>query len=1285
MPKSNTTRSNPPLLTNIRTRFVFSTAAAEITFKDIQATPTVGGRITGVGIIQLGQKVGLGFDVVARLPGDAIARIYGASPLIQIGTVEASAKISGTHAFPKTVINWQARNATYPAQGEIVIASTNTLLRNTIINVAGGTVRASGRLADGRWQASVQADRVQLERVADVPLQLQGRLTGTFNLSGTASLQPQTRVNGRGRITGIAGGVVTASNIQLQQGKWQAMVSASRIQLARFSEQLRGQFSGQLKLTGTLDSFTPAAIRAAGGVRFSQGIGLIQQPLTAMVSWDGEKVIVQRATAPNVSASGLIFARVTGAGAPEITGLNLSVQAQNYDLQDLPLTLPNAVKLAGRGNFSGRVTGTLPTPNVVGALRLRELVVNNVAFEPLLTGNVQLAAGRGVELEVTGSQDQITLNLNSNYRPTSFLVRRAGAVATGQTQGENLLVNVNNFPLTALNLTPPNAAFGGPIAGLLTGDFEINSEYAVAGNVAIAQPAIGRIKGDSFVGQFRYANGVGTLTEGEFTLSKSRFAVAGSFTYPSDGSRSPRFEGQVNITQGQVQDVLTALQFFELQDFGRGLQPPTYARAAELNTVSVGLPEASLLTQLRRFSEIEALLQQQQKRRDASPLPSLADLQGTFGGKISLSGSLQAVEVNFELQGKNWEWGAYSAEQVIAQGSFEDGVLTLLPLRIESKETLLAFNGQVGGTQQSGQLRVRNFPVKQLNNFVKLPVDITGQLNATATLAGSPQNPQALGELRLSKGTLNQKPVESALGSFSYANARLNFGTQVMVTGPEPIQITGSGPLQLPFAKVSPDSNEISLNVNVQNEGLALLNVFTNAFAWQSGQGQVQVQVRGTRERPVATGIATINNATIIAQALPEPLTNITGTVRFTGNRIQVEGIQGKFSRGNVQARGVIPIFQNLEPEDPDFTNLLTVTLDQLALNLEGLYQGEANGNVEITGSALSPIIGGKVRLAQGQVSLPESEAVAFSTEQGELGERSTVSSPALSVGDANDATVPEFNNLQLTLGDNIEITRPPILNFQATGTLTLNGNRNDIRPDGTIRLRRGGINLFTTQFVLARGNENTATFIPKQGLDPNLDIELIARVPQVTQRRVPNSPLSAEINQPLSTELGALETVRVQARIAGLASQLFENLELTSNPSRSETEIIALLGGGFINTLGRGDTTLGFANLASSALLGNFQGTVTNIGAAFGLSELRLFPTVITSERSRTSSTLGLAVEAGIDISRNVSVSVLRVLTADQPTQFGLSYRLNNQVRLRTSTDFSNESRAVVEYENRF
>jgi translocation and assembly module TamB len=1419
---------------NISTSFAYSTANSSVAFKDIIATPKVGGKITGAGIIQLGTKGGLGFELAAQnIPGDAIARLYGISPQIRIGTVSATTAISGTSTKPQTIVNWQAPQATYPAQGNILIADKNTLIfRDTVVSLAGGIVQATGQLINNRWQASVQANNVQLGRLTQVPPALQAPLSGRFNLSGTtasfqpqaiaatgsgqvqvaggivtasniqlaggrwqaqlqatgvqlgqltqvppalqaplsgrfnlsgttASFQPETiRGTGQGRLnvaggtvtatniqldrgrwqaqlqasgvqlgqltqvppafqgaltgrfnlsgttasfqpgtirgTGqgrlnVAGGTVTATNIQLAQGQWQALVDASQVQLNKFSDQLRGRFSGQLKVAGTLDSTNLADIRGAGRVRFSQGIGIIQQPLTALVGWDGEKIIVQQATAPNLRASGLIFAKVEGS-APEITGLNLNVQAQNYNLQELPFALPNAVDLVGKADFAGQVSGTLPTPNVVGALRLRDLVVNNLAFEPVLTGNVQVAAGRGVELNATGTQDRIAFNLDPNYRPKSFLIQRDQALAIGQSQGENLLVNIENFPLTALNITPPNPAFGpGPVAGLLTGDFQVNqATYALVGDVAIAQPAIGRIKGDSFVGKISYGNGVASLSNGEFTLNQSRYALAGSLTQTSNG---PEFKGQVNIAQGQIQDILTALQFFDLQDLSRGLQPPTYARATALQTVPVGLPEATLLTQLRRFSEIEALLQRQrQQRQNTFSLPSLADLEGTFNGQISVDGSLQkGVAINFDLEGNQWKWGDYDAERVIAEGSFKDGVLTLLPLRIESDETLLAFSGQIGGTQQSGQLQVRNFPLEMVDKFASLPIDVTGKLNATATLAGTIDNPQAVGELQLVEGTLNQSPVKSALGSFSYANARLNFGSNVVVSGPDPIAITGSIPYKLPFAAIAPDNNEISLNVNVRNEGLALLNLFTDTVAWQDGEGQVELQVRGTTQQPIATGIASVNNATITAPALPEPLTDVAGKLQFNFDRILVENLQGKFSRGQVVAQGVIPIFKNLQPNDPDITKPLAVSLDNLALNLPELYQGGASGNVIVTGTALSPIVGGDVRLADGRVLLAEAAdtttTVSSDEEQQNNSGQATqaqIISRSNTPSSEDSGPLPEFNNLRLTLGDDIAIARPPILNFQATGTLTLNGPRNDLRPDGTIRLRRGSVNLFTTQFVLARGYEHTATFSPNQGLDPTLDIRLIAAVPEITQRRVPSSSISSEIAETLSTDVEGLRTVRVQARVTGPASQLFDNLELTSNPSRSQSEIIALIGGGFVDTLGRGDSALGLVNFASSAILGNFQGTVTSLGNAIGLSELRLFPTLTTEERSR-ASTLGLAAEAGIDISRNTYFSILRILTANQPTQFGLSYRVNEQVRVRASTDFSGESRAVVEYENRF
>ncbi|MBD1996259.1 translocation/assembly module TamB domain-containing protein [Leptolyngbya sp. FACHB-541] len=121
-----------------------------------------------------------------------------------------------------------------------------------------------------------------------------------------------------------------------------------------------------------------------------------------------------------------------------------------------------------------------------------------------------------------------------------------------------------------------------------------------------------------------------------------------------------------------------------------------------------------------------------------------------------------------------------------------------------------------------------------------------------------------------------------------------------------------------------------------------------------------------------------------------------------------------------------------------------------------------------------------------------------------------------------------------------------------------------------------------------------------------------------------------------------------------------------------------------FINTLGQADTTLGLANLAGSALFSNLQGNINDIGEALGLSELRLSPTIVTDPESDVS-VLGLAVEAGVDITDDFSVSLSQVIATDDPTRYNLLYRISDQLRLRGSTNLSGESRVLLEYEARF
>lgn len=412
------------------------------------------------------------------------------------------------------------------------------------------------------------------------------------------------------------------------------------------------------------------------------------------------------------------------------------------------------------------------------------------------------------------------------------------------------------------------------------------------------------------------------------------------------------------------------------------------------------------------------------------------------------------------------------------------------------------------------------------------------------------------------------------------------------------------------------------------------------------------------------------------SKALPEDLTNVNGTVLFERDRLRVaDAVTGQLGQGEVQVTGVLPLQYALSEFDPDAQTPLTVSLNDLAIDLNDLYDGGVNGTVTVTGSALAPVIGGDILLSNGRILIPGQEAA------GPAGTATAALPQNGQSGQSNLFRPPQYSALRVRLGDRLRVTYDPVLSFVVRGDLDVSGTQLDPLLDGRVYLRSGQVNLFTTQFNLERGYSSTADFSSERGLDPFLDVQLVTSVPEVT--RFPSTTPSAFPNSEIvdtatAGDFGAIQTVRVQARVNGPASQLFEELELTSSPRRSETEILALLGG--IGNL-QGSATTALASIAGSPLLNGIQNLVND---TFGISDFRLFPTTIISDDARTTS-LALATELGFDITRNLSVSVLQLLTVREPTQFSLRYRLTDQLLLRGSTNLNGEGRAVLEFETRF
>jgi translocation and assembly module TamB len=1269
------------------TRFDFSPKTAVLGLSELRATPASGGVLRGSGEINLGSPSTIKIGATAEaVPADDLIKLYGGNLQgstpgsgFRVGPIAALVGIQGSLTQPQALVRFQAPNALYPSRGVLTIDSGPSgpliKLQTLSARVAGGIVRAKGQLLGERWAGSAILDGVQL---------------------------------------------------------------------ARFDSSLRGQLNGSLDLSGPLN-FSPERLLAQGNVQFSQGIAIVQSPLTANVRWNRNQIVVEQATAQGLQASGTIGADLRKLA---ITNLNLAVKTQGLRLASLlPNNVPDFVAVKGLANFDGQIQGTPATPQLRGQLQLQEFALNRLPFASSLTGSLAYNPG-GTSLNLAGGTDQIQLTLDPRLNPQTLLVRQGDSVVQGQANGDRFRLKLAGFALAALNIKPQNLALAGPAAqvdGQVSADLDLGlrnfSLSDVRGSIAIDQPSLGSLRGDRLETQLLYdpVRGIARLENGEFTpivalgLDRGSSLDGGSYRFGGQANlkdmSNPILENlNIDVDRGEAQDVLRLLQWFDLKDLERGLNKPTFATADRLDWQAVGQAEArSLWGQLTRLSAVRTEVQRTlQQRRDLERIPPLTQLAGRFNGQIGLKGSLKGgLTSSFAFknpEGSNWTWGDLVADRLEVTGDFKDNRLTFQPVQIAAGGSLLNLTGSLGldGEKPTAQLTLDNMPIDTLRRFVDLPVTLQGQVNVKASLGSevdNPRSPTVQGTFALLEGKLNGTPIQLSQDSgFNYLKGRAYFGGSLLLADSDPVNLRGNLPIFAQDGSTNINAEAISINLDVKDKGLAFLNLLTqDQLRWIEGEGQVNLAVGGVLGSPIARGQAIFKNATLSAQILPdETLSQVSGNVQFEGDLIRVDGIQGVFSKGNVIAKGSIPISKrrSLTKEES-----LAVGFRDLSLNLRGLYRGGASGDVVVLGTALKPQLTGTIALQNGQVILPDNNATALATGRGApLDRNSSPNSnsneevnpgptPTPAPGepsrepepDRPDAPLfelPTFQNLELRLVDRVIIATEPVFSFSALGTLQIDGDLNNPQPRGEILLTKGKVNLFTTAFSLLKRSRNTAIF--RGTLDPELDVRMVAALTEVKRRPSPITTLAAgEIADVNPLGLGELQTVRVQARVRGLASNLLQNITLSSSPARSETEIVSLMGGGFVDTLGRGgSSTFALANLAGSALLTNVQTAINNVLG--GAVELRIFPLIVESTKQKAqansltgdrqlSSSLALGGELAVNLTNSISFSALKLLTVDLPTQFNLRYQVNDNLTLRATTDLQGDNRAVVEYEARF
>lgn len=1175
-----------------------------------------------------------------------------------------------------------------------------------IIPAVGGELRGDARVqTNGQVQADLRLNQVPAQPLAQAygfqPEFDLGRISARFTAQGswkdpnslTAKVDFQAPdatyptfgtalVNNQGILLPIltaqfVGGVVSAQG-QIRDNTWQLALNTAGIPLRPFNRDWSGYLRGEVKLQGVVDQFSPETTRA------TVQAALVNSPLgaaTANLAWDGRVVRVQQATVAGITSQGIITTSFEK--GPRITGLDLQVNSSNLALGELGnlglvqsqlRDLPVALELGGAATIGGRIRGTLDNLDFVANLQTQNLAVNAIKFAPGMSGQIRFGSQRGLDFALAGGQDQINLKLNSDWLPNSFLVQRQQAQARGERQGSSLNVSFAEFPLELFDIRLQPQPQPGLISGLAGGELAVNlDDFSFTGGLTVDRPGIANWIGNQLTANLSYRNGTAQIRQGQLTKGESIFALQGQI---NNILTNPGLVGQLQVNNGELSDLVDLATILGLTS----PTPPIFANAAAVQPESAGEAQAPLLVQIRRLAEIQTL-QAAQQASPPAPIPDLAALSGQFNAQLQITASqAQGINVGFDVEGSDWQWGQYPINRFSSRGQLLNQDILLNSLELQSQGGTITALGRLSPTNNSASLRIQNFPLTTLRSLIALPdLDLVGNLNATATLSGSPAAPEVRGQLSLDQASLNDAPINNATASFNYNQGRANFNGQANIDNPEPLIISGSIPYQWPLATTPLTDEQINVTVQVKDQGLALLNAFTDQLNWVDGQGEVNVVVRGTLKEPIVRGQIKLDAAEFTSPALAGPLTNVSGEIRFNDDRLRVMGLQGLFNQGQIQVVGVLPLATRFSATDPDRNSPLTLEVRQVQVKAADIFTGEVNGSVRFTDSLLSPDIGGLVQLSQGRLVL--TDTLAGGNSQAELEDN------------LNGFLEPVvFNDLELELGENFQIFRAPVLNFIGRGAITLNGQIDNIQPQGQVEFTQGRLNLFTSLFRLVPDQPNLVTFIPSDGLDPTLNLTLQTTVQEVSSPGTINFGQSGEgIIGTSPTTLGSLTPVRIRAQVQGRASQLQSNfngiVQLSSTPGRSNTEILALLGGGF-NPDNQAANELALVNIASAAVFNNFQALIDDLLSS--RTTFRIFPALVPPSNSRenrnNAAVLSLGAEVGYAVTDNLTLSAVQLLTVpEDPTRLNIGYQLTEQFRFSTQLGLDGESVGLIEFRTRF
>ena len=805
------------------------------------------------------------------------------------------------------------------------------------------------------------------------------------------------------------------------------------------------------------------------------------------------------------------------------------------------------VNVAGAVSFNGQFNGRnlISDPiapgnlALLGHLTLRDPAANGLEFDPQLTGSLVARTADRLELDLQGARDRVMARLIpcdrgaaclSPFLPDGFELRYGSGSAEpvtvqGDRQGDRLNVRLDNFNLALLNLSPATKlGIRGDLQGDITAGFSVDLyDLSADGQLAIDNPGVGYLVTDRLRADFAYDDGSARLEASEFNLGQTQYRFSGEVDLDLldaaqgrlnlsdiDTILATQVRGLLTVDDGQLEDLIDLFKWSDVDDLTtRQLAEPSF-KATDLAVTGVGDPDLPLLSQLPGFTAAsDAVRQLATTLRQPAP-PRELDLRGTYDAQVEIAGTLGDPQVDMAFDAEDWRWyvqptinaieprlgffredGAFvDIGNIALRATYADRSLNLTQAEVAIDDAQLTATGTLSETAQDFEVSLDRLQLDTIRRFAPIPLDISGALSLQAAIGGNLKQPTVSGHTILDDIVLNSRPIEPITSRFDYADTTFAFAT----TSPDWLDLRAEAPLPL-----TPDNNTTTIALKVKTPALNLLSSLSGgSMEYVSGDLAVDLQASigfiGFFPKIEAIGTIALDQTTLRSPLLPAAPVTIDGDINFAYDPISqvivdVDQLIASVAEGAFTLDGALPLYPSRTPiETP-----LTLSVAQGELDLKGLYRGRVDGQVQIAGSGLRPVVSGRIGVSDGRVSLPQ-------VEQAETDALLNVEAWEPPPSNAPPLIQPRFDNFSVFIGENFRAELEPIFNFRVIGDLALNGlydgTLENLAADGAIAIQRGRVNALSNLFFIAPGREHRITFTPDRSpIDTPIDIEIATQI----------------------------------------------------------------------------------------------------------------------------------------------------------------------------------------------